>query len=143
MLTGFVPCWGECDPQTAKGEACVVEVFAVGPNCPPPGCLEGIEGWWIVRSLSDGRRYYVYDGAYGVGVSRKEFTLCDVRLGYDLEGFGWHEYYMNVPEYHVEAENLWSECTDCREPTPAPRLPFSQHWPAKCNEPRHFPLVSK
>jgi hypothetical protein len=141
IFTGFALCGEECDPRHEKGEACVVELYS-GGDLP---MSETVEGWWVVRSLSDGRRSYLYDGRYPVPGPITRFTLCDIPLGYDLEGYGWYEQdYHIYPTYsEVRFKVRRNECDDCQTPTPAPVLPYAEWWPAKCAELLYLPVTAR
>jgi hypothetical protein len=139
IFTGFAYCGMACGPQGARGEACAVELYAAG-EVPQ---TESVEAWWVVRGVVDGQRYYLYAGHFALGPVGRAFTLCDVSLGYDLEGYGWHEAHYEVyPELsQVNADVRHNECDDCRTPTPAPELPGAQTWPWDCKRLLYVPNI--
>lgn len=84
-LVGY--CGAQCLDPEVKGRRCVIDVIWLS-NVIAPDVID-VESWWIIRSATDGRRYYVWSGAYGLGAgaNRRRYELCS-ECDAVIEGLG-------------------------------------------------------
>lgn len=129
-FTGVAGCASQC--PASPGTACTVELSTNGgfDAHPPviPILLAEIEGWWLVWSEAEQRRYLVYDGVHVVGNTTRHFALCAPGCGLHIEGYGWVE---PDGERRGEVDRVETACIPCDRPTPTPERP-ARRLPPRC-----------